>query len=53
MTRDPVCGMDVAPEQAAGTSEYQGSTYSFCSAACKQRFDEQPERYIGHAGAGR
>jgi YHS domain-containing protein len=26
MTQDPVCGMDVQPEQAAGQSEYQGRT---------------------------
>ena len=30
MTQDPVCGMDVQPEQAAGQSEYQGRTFYFC-----------------------
>ena len=29
---DPVCGMDIEPETAAGTSEYKGQTYYFCSA---------------------
>jgi len=45
MERDPVCRMDVVPEHAAGTSEYQGQTYYFCSPSCKQQFDRQPERY--------
>ena len=30
MAQDPVCGMDVQPEQAAGQSEYQGRTFYFC-----------------------
>jgi Cu+-exporting ATPase len=28
---DPVCGMDIDPATAAGTSEYKGQTYYFCS----------------------
>ena len=27
MAKDPVCGMHVDPAKAAGTSEYQGTTY--------------------------
>lgn len=45
MARDPVCGMEVNPEQAAGKSEYQGQTYYFCSPSCKQQFDREPQRY--------
>lgn len=44
---DPVCGMRVAPERAAGTSEYNGEVISFCSPGCKQQFDREPERYVG------
>jgi P-type Cu+ transporter len=44
--KDPVCGMDVAPASAAGSSTYQGHTYYFCSAACKQRFDANPRSYL-------
>lgn len=47
MYKDPVCGMDVDPETAAGKSEYKGVTYYFCSMGCKKSFDENPERYIG------
>lgn len=45
-TKDPVCGMNVEPERAAGQSEYQGQTYYFCSPGCKRRFDEAPEQYV-------
>jgi YHS domain-containing protein len=47
MARDPVCGMQVNEQQAAGKSEHQGETYYFCSAGCKQRFDQDPQRYTG------
>ena len=46
MAKDPVCGMEVNPEQAAATSEYQGQTYYFCSPSCKQAFDANPSQYL-------
>jgi Cu+-exporting ATPase len=45
MAKDPVCGMQVDEKQAAGKSEYQSKTYYFCSPGCKQRFDQEPDRY--------
>lgn len=36
---DPVCGMSIASETAAATSERDGVTYYFCSQACKEKFD--------------
>lgn len=47
---DPVCGMQVDDKSAAAQSEYQGRIYYFCSAGCKERFDENPERYAGGGG---
>jgi Cu+-exporting ATPase len=47
MAKDPVCGMQVDPTKAAGTSEYQGTTYVFCSAGCKRKFDSNPQQYTG------
>jgi Cu+-exporting ATPase len=47
MVKDPVCGMNVKPEQAAGQSQYGGQTYHFCSTACKQKFDQNPQQYAG------
>lgn len=49
--KDPVCGMDVDPARAAGTSVYHGRTYYFCSSGCKATFDLDPARYAGH-GSG-
>jgi Cu(I)/Ag(I) efflux system membrane fusion protein len=46
---DPVCGMEVdeVRAQATGmTSVYQGKTYYFCMAACKQEFDKTPEQFL-------
>jgi len=44
---DPVCGMDIDPATAAGTSEYKGQTYYFCSLGCKKSFDKEPEKNLG------
>jgi P-type Cu+ transporter len=45
METDPVCNMQVDPNNAAGKSEHAGKTYYFCSAACKKRFDANPAQY--------
>ena len=46
-SKDPVCGMPVKAQAAAGAhSEYRGTGYSFCSKQCKERFDREPETYI-------
>lgn len=44
--KDPVCGMDVDREKAAGKSDHGGETYFFCSKSCKAKFDAEPERYV-------
>jgi Cu+-exporting ATPase len=46
MEKDVICGMQVDPPHAAGSSEYQGKTYYFCSVGCKRRFDENPAQYV-------
>lgn len=43
---DPVCGMSVSPDSAAGSFEYKGQTYYFCSNHCRQKFQDAPEQYI-------
>src|SRR5215216_1986655 len=48
---DPVCGMTVNPETAAGSFEYQGKTYYFCSTHCLHRFRENPESFLTKAAA--
>jgi Cu+-exporting ATPase len=45
--KDPVCEMEIDPEAAAGTSEYEGTTYYFCAEGCKKEFDADPQKYLG------
>ena len=56
MEKDPVCGMEIDPDEAAGsglTSEYEGQTYYFCGRGCKRQFDQNPQQYIGQETAER
>jgi Cu+-exporting ATPase len=46
MEKDVVCGMQVDPKSAAGSSQYNGKTYYFCSAGCKARFDANPGQFV-------
>ena len=46
MEKDVVCGMQIDPAKAAGTSEYQGKTYYFCAKSCKAKFDADPAKYV-------
>ena len=46
IVKDPVCGMDIDPEKAATTVEYEGRTYHFCSPGCKTAFEQDPQRYL-------
>jgi YHS domain-containing protein len=46
MAIDPVCKMQVDEAKAAATSQYHGTTYYFCAAGCKRKFDENPEKYL-------
>ena len=49
---DPVCGMDVAPEKAAGKLQHNGQMYYFCSAKCQERFTAEPEHWLDPAKRG-
>ena len=43
---DPVCGMIVRPGSAAGSFEYKGETYYFCSTHCLEKFRKDPARFL-------
>ena len=43
--KDPVCGMEIDPATAAGSEEYEGTTYYFCSQRCHDSFVADPEKY--------
>ena len=49
MAKDPVCGMDIDPADAAGKSTYKGEIIYFCSLPCKERFDVEPETFMASA----
>jgi thiol-disulfide isomerase/thioredoxin len=45
----PVCRVhegEADPEPVKAASVYEGTTYGFCSAKCKQTFDDYPEAYL-------
>ncbi len=46
MEKDPVCGMDVDPDAAAGSFDYDGQTYYFCSKGCLEKFRADPARNL-------
>ncbi len=48
---DPVCGMQVAADSAAGKSEQDGETYYFCSAHCQQKFEANPADFVKESQA--
>jgi P-type Cu+ transporter len=43
---DPVCGMTVVPEKAAGSHDHNGTRYYFCGVRCLDRFKAEPERFL-------
>jgi Cu+-exporting ATPase len=45
---DPVCGMKVDPAHAAGSWEFEGKKYYFCSPHCLKKFQTEPRRYLDH-----
>jgi Cu+-exporting ATPase len=49
LARDPVCGMKVGPEKAAGSIEYNGQSYFFCGLSCLEKFGANPERFLATA----
>jgi len=44
--KDPVCGMEVSRMTAVEELVYQGKTYYFCAAVCKNRFEVEPGKFI-------
>jgi Cu+-exporting ATPase len=43
---DPVCGMTVQPETAAGSHVHAGKTYYFCATSCLTKFKNDPAYYL-------
>ncbi len=47
--KDPVCGMEVASDQGY-KKLFQGQELHFCSRACLDKFDADPDQYIEGKG---
>jgi Cu+-exporting ATPase len=43
---DPVCKMTLAADEPLASTIFEGRTYFFCSAACRNDFEEDPEAYL-------
>src|SRR5687768_15489859 len=43
---DPVCHMTVDPTTAAGSYDYNGQTYYFCSIHCLEKFKRDPQSFL-------
>lgn len=46
VVRDPVCGALIHPQQAYGSTVYQGERYYFCCPVCQGAFQRNPETYL-------
>jgi YHS domain-containing protein len=49
VAKDPVCGMDVGEETEAKT-EHKGKMYYFCGTFCKEKFENEPEKFTKSEG---
>ena len=47
---DVVCGMQVRESDAPAKVTMRGATHYFCSDRCRERFEANPDRYLGAAG---
>lgn len=52
MVKCPVSGKEIKKSEAAGSHEYNGKTYYFCCSNCKEKFVQDPEKYVNKKGNG-
>ena len=43
---DPVCGMTVEADSAAGDYVHDGKKYYFCAVRCREKFQAAPDKYL-------
>ncbi len=46
-TMDPVCEMEIRPEQAVAVARFEGHRIYFCSESCHAEFIDIPHRFVG------
>ncbi len=50
LSKDPVCGMDVAEDDNSLHHEFKGTDYYFCSSHCLKAFTKNPVTYLSDQG---
>ncbi len=50
---DPVCGMKVDPARAKAGCDYKDESYFFCCVGCFEKFQADPQKYLGEPPAER
>ena len=53
MSVDPVCDEQVSERNNRHIAEYAEQEYFFCSSACLERFDAEPDLFTLEPGEGR
>ncbi len=43
---DFVCGAEIEKDKSAGSYDYEGRTYHFCSESCRDDFSKDPKSFI-------
>jgi Cu+-exporting ATPase len=46
---DPVCGMKVNPATSEHRFEHGGTTFHFCGAGCRSKFEADPQKYLAES----
>ncbi len=46
MEKCPVCGMAVDIHKSTHVLQHGGEEYYFCSAGCKEKFEQNPQQYV-------
>ncbi len=46
IVRDPICGMEIEPQNARAEREHRGQTFYFCSPSCAEQFDKGPHHFV-------
>lgn len=47
---DPVCDMEIRPEDAVAIARFEGHRVYFCSENCYEAFLDLPHSFVGWAG---
>lgn len=48
--KDLACGMELTADEVKATYTYKGKEYSFCSEVCKDKFVNDPEKFLAEVG---